>query len=75
MKDERDGHTQAKSLRCSSRSSWNTQQALIGLACDRAWHTFISARMEQMSLHHEALARLIGSDKAIMLVASNLDRL
>lgn len=51
------------------------QQALTGLACGTARHTFISARMEQMSLHHETLARLIGSDKAIMLVASNLDRL
>ncbi len=51
------------------------QQALTGLACGVARHTFISARMEQMSVHHEALAQLIGSDKATMLVASNLDRL
>jgi hypothetical protein len=51
------------------------QQALTGLASGTARHTFISARMEQMSLHHEALAQLVGSDKAAMLVAMNLDRL
>ena len=51
------------------------RQALTGLACGTARHTFISQRMEQMGLHHEALTQLVGPDEADKLVATNLEHL
>ncbi|MBV9019227.1 MAG: hypothetical protein JO125_07120 [Chloroflexi bacterium] len=47
---------------------------LSGLASGTATHAFITAKMERMSQHHEALSRLVGPREATILAAHAVEK-
>ena len=49
------------------------QCGLYGLALGIAKHQFITAKMEQIGAHHEALKKLVGEQEAAKLLVETLE--
>jgi len=49
------------------------QRGLYGLALGTARHEFITAKMEQIGAHHEALKKLVGEQQAAKLLVETLE--
>ena len=50
------------------------QRGLYGLAYGTGKHEFITAKMEQIGAHHEALKQLVGEQEAAKLLVETLER-
>ena len=59
----------ARLLREIDEAYQAAQRALTGLACGTARHDFINAKEERIATCHQELTKLIGPDKATVLVA------
>ncbi len=49
------------------------QHGLYGLALGTAKHQFITAKLEQIGAHHEALKKLVGEQEAAKLLVETLE--
>lgn len=51
------------------------QRGLTALAYGTAKHKFITARLERMGAHHQALKHLVGEQEATRMMAETLEEL